>query len=54
MKNFKIFFYKYYEESKKFKTDFVIITAWGKEQAVRKFKDLGLDYDEFTIEEILN
>lgn len=54
MKRFKIFYYLYYQVNNqgRFITETITIEAWGKEQAVRKFEDLGLDYDNFTIEEV--
>ena len=54
MKKFKIFYYLFYQFNGqgRFITDTVTLEAWGKEQAIKKFEDLGLDYDNFTIEEI--
>jgi hypothetical protein len=55
MKTYKIFYYLYYRfnDRGRFITETLLIEAWGKEQAIKKFEDLGIDYDDYTIEEVI-
>lgn len=56
MKTYNIFYYFFYTFNGKgrFITDTIQIKAWGKEQAIRKFEELGIKYNNFTIEEVKN